>query len=66
MDTNWYFEFADGNGIKSVRDDAVIRAEMDRAPTVTIDSPLESEFELRPTEKLPLEYTVREDFGVAA
>jgi hypothetical protein len=66
MDTNWFFEFADGHGIKSVRDDAVIRAEMDRAPTVTIDSPLESEFELRPTEKLPLEYTVREDFGVAS
>ncbi|MFN5960081.1 MAG: hypothetical protein ACK5CW_01215, partial [Verrucomicrobiota bacterium] len=63
-DTNWYFQFRDSHGIASLREDAPFRAEADRAPAVTIDSPLESEFELRPTEKLPLEYTVREDFGV--
>ena len=65
LDSRWTYELTDENNV-TIAFPSVITALADLAPSITIETPAETEMELRPTERLPIVYTVREDYGIGA
>ncbi|MES2708337.1 MAG: hypothetical protein V4726_17210 [Verrucomicrobiota bacterium] len=66
LETEWHASLTDSNGITNRAVKLPIRALQDRAPLVVLESPADSEMELRPSEKLPMAYTATEDVGFSA
>lgn len=65
MSGNWRIELADEEGFQNEPTNYPIEVLPDKAPTVQITQPNQREFKLRPTETLPIEAAVTEDFGIA-
>ena len=66
LDSLWSLHLEDENGITNRPVDLPIRSVADLPPTITLETPIEDRTELRPTEKLPLTYLVKEDIGLSA
>lgn len=66
LDTFWSLHLEDADGIANRPVELPIRAVADLPPTITLESPAGDRMELRPTEKLPLTYSVKEDIGLSA
>ena len=62
----WSLDLKDENGITNLPMDLPIRSVTDLPPVITLETPVEDRMELRPTEKLPLTYFVKEDIGLSA
>ncbi|MES2466045.1 MAG: hypothetical protein V4675_01990 [Verrucomicrobiota bacterium] len=66
LDAQWSLQLEDGDGIANRPVDLPIRSLADLPPVITLDTPAEDRLELRPTEKVALTYSVKEDIGLSA
>jgi vacuolar-type H+-ATPase subunit H len=63
MRGSWHLDFADEEGFKNQPSSYPIEVLPDKAPTVQIVSPTQRDISLKPTERLPINLSVVEDFG---
>ena len=63
MNGSWHLEFTDEEGFASHPVTYPIEVLPDKAPTVQITQPLQRELRLKPTERLPIDFDLIEDFG---
>ena len=63
MRGNWHLEIADEEGFKNEPTTYPIDVLPDKAPTVQITRPTQRDIRLKPTERLPVDLSVVEDFG---
>jgi hypothetical protein len=66
LDSLWSMQLEDAEGIANRPVDLPIRSLADAPPAITLMTPVEERMELRPVEKLPLTYQIREDIGLSA
>ncbi len=66
LDAQWSLQLEDGDGIANRPVDLPIRSFADLPPVITLETPAEDRLELRPTEKVALTYSVKEDIGLSA
>ncbi len=66
LDALWSLHLEDGDGIANRPVDLPIRSLADLPPVITLETPTEDRLELRPTEKVALTYSVKEDIGLSA
>lgn len=66
QNSHWEMHVKDSTGLANVARAHELRALSDEGPTVVIDSPLEREIQLKPTDTLPVEYSASEDYGFSA
>lgn len=66
LNTVWRLRAEAAGGLTAETPDFPVRALEDRPPVVTLESPERNEVEVRPGEKLPLVYSVVEDFGFSS
>ena len=66
LDALWSLQLEDGDGITNRPMDLPIRSLADLPPVITLETPSEDRLELRPTEKVALTYSVKEDIGLSA
>ena len=66
LDALWSLQLEDGDGITNRPVDLPIRSLADLPPVITLETPTEDRLELRPTEKVSLTYSVKEDIGLSA
>ena len=66
LDALWSLLLEDEHGLVNRPVELPIRSLSDLPPVITLEMPTEDRMELRPTEKLPLTYFVREDIGLSA
>jgi len=64
MNGNWHLELADEEGFKNQPISYPLEALPDKAPTVRITQPVQRDIRLKPTERLPIDLEVIEDFGI--
>ena len=64
LDDVWHVKIEDEHGFVNLDTTYPIKALPDRAPEITILAPEERELLLRPTELLPVDYYVTEDYGI--
>lgn len=62
---SWRIELADEEGFTNEPASFPIEALPDKAPTIQITAPVQREFKLKPTETLPIDAAITEDFGIA-
>lgn len=65
MRGSWNIDLADEEGFKNQPSAYPIEVLPDKAPTVQIVSPTQRDISLKPTERLPIDLSVVEDFGFA-
>jgi hypothetical protein len=65
MRGSWNIDLADEEGFKNQPSAYPIEVLPDKAPTVQIVSPTQRDISLKPTERLPIDLSVIEDFGFA-
>lgn len=63
MRGSWHLDLADEEGFKNQPSSYPIEVLPDKAPTVQIVSPTQRDISLKPTERLPIDLSVVEDFG---
>ena len=63
MRGSWHLELADEEGFANQPSSYPIEVLPDKTPTVQIVSPTQRDISLKPTEKLPIDLSVIEDFG---
>lgn len=63
MRGSWHLDLADEEGFKNQPSSHPIEVLPDKAPTVQIVSPAQRDISLKPTERLPIDLSVVEDFG---
>ena len=63
---SWRIELADEEGFTNEPVSFPIEVLPDKAPTVQITEPVQKEFRLKPTETLPIDAAITEDFGIAS
>lgn len=63
MRGSWHLDLADEEGFKNQPSSYPIEVLPDKAPIVQIVSPTQRDISLRPTERLPIDLSVVEDFG---
>lgn len=63
MRGSWHLDLSDEEGFKNRPSSYPIEALPDKAPIVQIVSPTQRDISLRPTERLPIDLSVVEDFG---
>ncbi len=66
LDALWSLQLEDEHGIQNLPVELPIRSMADLPPVITLETPVADRMELRPTEKLPLTYLVKEDVGLSA
>ena len=64
--TTWTFFLSDKYGYTNAPVEHVFRAVPDTPPTITLDQPRQLRMRLPPHSKIPLQFTVHDDFGVSA
>ncbi|MEC5125545.1 DUF4175 family protein [Verrucomicrobiales bacterium BCK34] len=62
---SWRIELADEEGFTNEPASFPIEALPDKAPSIQITAPVQREFKLKPTETLPIDAAITEDFGIA-
>lgn len=62
---SWRIELADEEGFTNEPVSFPIEVLPDKAPTVQITEPVQREFRLKPTETLPIDAAITEDFAIA-
>jgi hypothetical protein len=65
MRGSWHLDLADEEGFKNQPSSYPIEVLPDKAPIVQIVSPTQRDISLKPTERLPIDLSVVEDFGFA-
>ncbi|MDB6070509.1 MAG: hypothetical protein JWL81_1680 [Verrucomicrobiales bacterium] len=65
LDATWTLNLEGAQGIFNHPVELPIRSFKDLPPVITLDTPAEDRLELRPVEKLPLTYSVKEDIGLS-
>jgi hypothetical protein len=63
MRGSWHLDLADEEGFKNQPSSYPIEVLPDKAPVVQIVSPTQRDISLKPTERLPIDLSVVEDFG---
>ncbi len=66
LEALWSLQLEDGDGIANRPVDLPVRSFADLPPVITLETPTEDRLELRPTEKVALTYSVKEDIGLSA
>lgn len=64
MNGNWRLELADEEGFNNQPVSYPLEVLPDKAPTVRITQPMQRDLSLKPTERLPIDLEVTEDFGI--
>ncbi|MFP6904207.1 MAG: hypothetical protein VCG02_03250, partial [Verrucomicrobiota bacterium] len=64
MDAAWKIQLEDQYGYENRTQERMITAVADRVPEITIQKPEDTTLRLQPTELLPLDYFVQEDYGL--
>jgi len=64
MNGNWRLELADEEGFNNQPVSYPLEVLPDKAPTVRIMQPVQRDISLKPTERLPIDLEVTEDFGI--
>ena len=63
--STWTLSLSDSNGYTNAPVAHVFRAVPDTPPSITLDEPRQYRLRLPPHSKIPLQFTVRDDFGVS-
>jgi hypothetical protein len=66
MDAPWKIPLEDQYGHTNRQEERMITAVADRVPEITIQKPEDNTLRLQPTELLPIDYFVQEDYGLSA
>ncbi len=63
---HWTIQLTDRHGLTSLPVRYTIEAVPDQPPTLTVSEPAQTQLQLRRTERLPILYVARDDYGIAA
>ena len=66
MKTRWSARLTDRYGFRNEPTDFAVRAVADRRPSVNVSVPNTTRLKLRPTDRVPISFRLRDDFGLAA
>lgn len=66
MNGTWQLDLADTDGFKNEGSAYPIQTLPDKAPNIVITNPVSRELRLKPSEVLPISYSVSEDYGFSA